>query len=96
MSSSTPHHSGGRPPKYFSPDERNAARQAQCREDQRRRRERKRAERLSHLRFSEDPNNHPDHVSNEVSHMQSSKAESINLLVHRTVRDASSLYYYRS
>jgi hypothetical protein len=97
MSSDTPRHSGGRPPKYSSPDERNAARQAQYREDKRRRRDRKRAERLSYLQSPQVPNNHPDHISNEVSLTLSSEAESISLHTGpQNSKDISSLYSYRS
>ena len=78
MSSSTPRHSGGRPPKYSSPDERNLARQARRREDTRRRRERKRVERLSHLHSPQVPNDHRDHISKEVILTLSSEAECIN------------------
>lgn len=95
MSSYTPRHSGGRPPKYSSPDERNAARQAQYREDKRRRRDRKRAERLSHLQSPQVPNNHPDHISNEVFFTLSSEAESINLHTGpQNSKNTSSLYSY--
>lgn len=93
MSSYTPRHSGGRPPKYSSPDERNTARKEKRREDQRRRRERKRAERLSHLRSPQVPNDHLDHISNEVSLTLSSEPESIKLLTGpQNSKGASSLY----
>jgi hypothetical protein len=96
MSSYTPRHSGGRPPKYSSPDERNAARQARRREDTRRHRERKRAERLSYLQSPQFPNNHPEHISNEVSLMLSSEAESLNLhAVGQNSKNTPSLYSYR-
>jgi hypothetical protein len=78
MSSYTPRHLGGRPPKYSSPDERNAARQAQYREDKRRRRERKRAERLSSLQAPQVPHDHSDYISNQVSLMLSSEARSLH------------------
>jgi hypothetical protein len=78
MSSSTPRHSGGRPPKYSSPDERNLARQARRREDTRRRRERKHVERLSHLHSPQVPNDYRNHISNEVFLTLSSEVEHIN------------------
>jgi hypothetical protein len=93
MSSYTPRHSGGRPPKYSSPAERNAARQAWAREDQRRRRERKRAERLSHLQSPLVPSDHPEHISNEVFLMLSSEAESLNLLaIRQNSKNTSRVY----
>jgi hypothetical protein len=96
MSSYTPRHSGGRPPKYSSPDERNAARQARRREDTRRCRERKRAERLSHLQSPQVPSDHAEHISNEVSLMLSSEAESLNLLaIGQNSKNTSSLCGYR-
>jgi hypothetical protein len=97
MSSYTPRHSGGRPAKYSSPDERNATRQAQHREDNRRRRERKRAERLSSLQSPQVPNDHPDYISNQVSHMLPSEAESLHLhAIRQNRKNTSSLYCYRS